>query len=169
MTQPNWTADKAVTNTDKSNKLKFIVAGGLIAIAIIALIVQALFTSGSYYITAEEYHADASKYADRDVSISSWVVADSVSFEQIDAANSRLTFDIADDLDDPASRITVIAFNQPIPDTMQGGLEESMPVQAIVDGRIGEDGALYVHPNGLKTKCPSRYEGDEAVGHAVDS
>ena len=167
MAQPNWTADGVVIKEERTNKLKFILAGGLIAIAIVALVVQALFTSGQYFITAEEYHADAAKYANRDVSISSWVIADTVEFEQIDAANSRLTFDIADDINNPTSRITVVAFNQPIPDTMQGGLDENMPVQAIVDGRIGEDGALYVNPNGLKTKCPSRYEGDEAVaGHS---
>ncbi len=165
MTQSNWTAEHAVDQKDKPNKLKFFVAGGLILVAIIALVIQALFTNSAYFITAEEYHADSAKYADRDVTIGSWVIADSVEFEQIDAANSKLTFEVADDINDPATRITVIAYNEPIPDTMQGGLDENMPVQAIIDGRIDEDGSLIVHPNGLKTKCPSRYEGDEVAGH----
>lgn len=161
MTQPSWTANGAVIQAEQTNRLKFMIAGGLILIAIIALIVQALTTSGQYFITVAEYYENPAKYSGRDVNIGAWVVPDTIKFTQVDAATSILEFDVVDDLVNPGQRLHIIAENEPIPDTMQGSAEqgtEPHDVQALVEGEIQSDGMLYANPNGLKTKCPSRYE-----------
>ena len=169
MTQPSWTADGSVVQAEKPNRLKFYIAGGLIFIAIVALVVQALTTSGQYFITVNEYYATPTKYSGRDVNIGAWVVPGTIKFTQIDASNSRLEFDVVDKLDDlSGQRLHVIAENEPIPDTMQGAeiidghVMQQQDVQALIEGRIKDDGILYSNPNGLKTKCPSRYEEGQA-------
>lgn len=163
MSQPSWTADGNVIQSERSNRLKFMIAGGLILVAIIALVVQAISTSGQYFITVGEYYEAPEKYASRDVNIGAWVLAESIEFTQIDAATSRLEFDVVDDLINPTQRIRVVAMNEPIPDTMQGTIEHD--VQALAEGRIGSDGVLYVNPGGLLTKCPSRYEEGESQAY----
>ena len=164
MSQANWTADNATIKEAGSNRMKFFIAGGLILIAIIALVVQALTTSGQYFITVSEYYADPGKYAERDVNVGAWVLGESIEFVQIDAATTRLEFDVVDDLANPTQRLRVIAMNEPIPDTMQGTLEHD--VQALVEGSVEGDGVLYVNPGGLLTKCPSRYEEGESPEQA---
>lgn len=166
MSQANWTADKAVIKESGSNRLKFFIAGGLILAAIIALIVQALTTSGQFFITVSEYYANPGKYTERDVNVGAWVLGETIEFTQIDATTTRLEFDVVDDLANPGQRLHVVAMNEPIPDTMQGTLEHD--VQALVEGGVDSDGVLYANAGGLLTKCPSRYEEGAPEEVAVD-
>lgn len=165
MAQPTWTTDGVVIQEEKSNRLKFVIAGGLIFAAIVALVFQAISQNGQYFITVSEYYQDPAKYAERDVNLGAWVLKDSIEFTQIDAATSRLEFDVVDDLTNPTQRLRVVAMNEPIPDTMQGAMEHD--VQALAEGRIGDDGVLYINPGGLLTKCPSRYEEGETQAHNI--
>ena len=66
MAQPTWTADEAgLLENERPNRLKFFIAGGLILVAVIFLITQALSTEGQFFITVQEYHENPAKYADR--------------------------------------------------------------------------------------------------------
>lgn len=157
MTQPTWTATDALLEKPRSNNLKFIVAGGLMLIAVAFLITQAISNEGQFFITVGEYYEAPSKYAARDFRISAWVDGDTITFTQIDAENSRLEFEIVDDLANPMQRLRVVALNEPLPDLLQH------EAQAIVEGKIGADGAMYSNPDGLLLKCPTRYEAGEVV------
>ena len=152
MAQPTWTADGVVIQEERSNRLKFIIAGGLILVAIISLVVMAIAGEGQFFITVNEYYEDPGKYAERDINLGAWVIGDTIQFTQIDAETSRLEFDVVDDLANPTNRIHVVAFNEPMPDLLQH------EAQALVEGSIGTDGVLYANPNGLLLKCPTRYE-----------
>ncbi|MGB1249507.1 MAG: cytochrome c maturation protein CcmE [Candidatus Promineifilaceae bacterium] len=156
MAQPTWTADEAgLLETDRPNRLKFIIAGGLILVAVIFLITQALSSEGQFFITVQEYHENPAKYGQRDFRISAWVDGDTIKFTQIDDQTSRLEFDIVDNLANPTSSLHVVAMNQEKPDLLQH------EAQAIVVGSIGEDGAMYANDDGLLLKCPTRYEEGE--------
>ena len=156
MAQPTWTADDAaLLENERPNRLKFIIAGGLILVAVIFLITQALSTEGQFFITVNEYYENPAKYADRDFRISAWVDGDTIQFTQIDDQTSRLEFDIVDDLANPTSSLRIVAMNQEKPDLLQH------EAQAIVVGSIGEDGAMYANDDGLLLKCPTRYEEGE--------
>ena len=160
MTQPNWTADQAqVLEEVRPNKLKFFIAGGLILAAVIYLVTQAISSEGQFFITLEEYYAAPSKYAERDVRVSAWVLGDTIEFTQVDSTTSRLEFDIVDDLANPGQTLHIVAINEPLPDLL------THEAQAIVEGRIGADGALHANPDGLLLKCPTRYEAGETVAN----
>ena len=53
-------------------------------------------------------------------------------------------------LDTNANRIKVVVHNQPLPDLLKN------EAQAIVTGKVGEDGVFYAEE--LLLKCPTRYE-----------
>ena len=156
MAQPTWTADEAgLLENERPNRLKFFIAGGLILVAVIFLITQALSTEGQFFITVQEYHENPAKYADRDFRISAWVDGDTIQFTQVDDQTSRLEFDIVDNLANPTSSLHIVAMNQEKPDLLQH------EAQAIVVGSIGTDGAMYANDDGLLLKCPTRYEEGE--------
>ena len=156
MAQPTWTADEAgLLENERPNRLKFFIAGGLILVAVIFLITQALSTEGQFFITVQEYHENPAKYADRDFRISAWVDGDTIQFTQVDDQTSRLEFDIVDNLANPTSSLHIVAMNQEKPDLLQH------EAQAIVVGSIGADGAMYANDDGLLLKCPTRYEEGE--------
>lgn len=158
MAQPSWTIDDtSILDEPKSNRLKFMVAGGLMLAAVAFLIVQALSGEGQFFITVDEYFANPTKYAGEDFRISAWVDGGSIQFTQIDTYNSRLEFDIVDDLANPTNKMHIVAMNEPLPDLLQH------EAQAIVEGSVGADGSMYANPNGLLLKCPTRYEEGEAT------
>lgn len=155
MTQPTWTAD-ALKNERKSlGRTKFLLAGGLIAAAILLLVVQAIRSESQYFITIDEYHADSAKYASRDFRVSGYVLGDSIQFDQIDAQTSTLAFDVVDDLENPTTTLRVVAHNQPLPDLLRD------EAQAIVEGRVDGSGNMVANRDGLLLKCPTRYESGE--------
>jgi cytochrome c-type biogenesis protein CcmE len=154
MTQPSWTIENAASPAARaqSGRLKFVIAGAAILIAVVALVYMALTSSSQFYLTVGEYYADPEKYSARDFRVSAWVDGETIQYTQIDNHNSRLEFEIVDNLQNPGQRMRIVALNQPVPDLLQDG------TQAVVEGRVGADGAMYVNPNGLLLKCPTRYE-----------
>ena len=152
MAQPTWIADGEVLVKPRSNRLKFVIAGVVILAAIGFLIVQAVSSNAQFYVTVDEYYANTSRYAERDLRVAAFVLGDSIEFTQIDAYTSRLEFDIVDNIDNPGQTLHVVAFNEPLPDLLQHR------AQAIVEGSIGEDGTIYANDGGLLLKCPTRYE-----------
>jgi cytochrome c-type biogenesis protein CcmE len=125
-----------------NKRVKFIIGGALIAVAIIYLIFTATQSTASYFLTVEELYGKGSSIYDRNVRVSGKVVGDSVDF------NSReliLRFEIAGE----SGETVPVFFNGPKPDQMRHDAE------AIIQGTY--DGNQFTAQE-LLLKCPSRYE-----------
>ena len=159
MTQAAWTNKEAILTESRPNRMKFVVGGLVILAAIIFLVVNAMSGTTQLYLTVEEFHAQQSQLAGRDLRVSGWVIGDSIKYTQIDDQTSRLEFDIVDDLGNPGQTLHIVAMNEPMPDLLQN------EAQALVEGH-SQDGAFHAVPNGLLLKCPTRYEegGPEVSG-----
>jgi cytochrome c-type biogenesis protein CcmE len=131
-----------------TKKLKFIVGGLVIAVAVAYLIFTALRSSASYFLTVSELQARGPEFYGRNVRVSGKVVPDSIDF---DAGDLLLRFDIADE---DGRRLRVV-FNGPKPDQMRG------EAQAVVEGKYLESGEFQA--SDLLMKCPSRYEESQAA------
>lgn len=155
MADSTWTNPNPATELIKprgAGRAKFVVGGLLLAAAIVYLIATATAGATQLYSTVDEFYANRDRLVGRDLRVSGWVVGDSIKYTQIDATNSRLEFDIVDDLNNPGHRLHIVALNEPKPDLLQH------EAQAIVEGRIHEDGFYYANSGGLFLKCPTRYE-----------
>jgi cytochrome c-type biogenesis protein CcmE len=156
MAQAAWTKEKeGAEEKPQSNRIKFIIGGLLMVVAIAFLVVNALSGSTQLYLTVDEYYADQSKYNGRDLRVSGWVLGDSIQFTQIDATTSRLEFDVVDDISNPGQRLRIVAMNEPMPDLLQH------EAQALVEGSA-EGSVFNANPGGLFLKCPTRYEEEGA-------
>jgi len=154
---------------------KFLLGGFLIVVAIVYLIATSTKATAQYYLTIDELFARGEAVGDRDVKISGVVDGDSI---QYDVKNLTLRFTIANvpaDLDkiEEAGGLAE-ALHIALEDTQGKRLDVEyigvMPdllrneAQAIVTGRMGEDGIF--HADELLLKCPTRYE-DEVPLQAV--
>lgn len=151
MAEATWTNREAVLAKPKSNRLKFVIGGGLILAAVVFLVVNAMRGNTQLYVTVEEFYGMQSQLAGRDLRVSGWVLGDSIQYTQIDANQSRLEFDIVDDINNPGQRLRIVALNEPIPDLLQH------EAQALVEGHA-ENGEFVANKGGLFLKCPTRYE-----------
>ena len=152
MAQATWTTEEAEKNKPKSNRMKFIIGGVLMLAAVIFLVVNAISGNTQLYVTVDEYYSQQAEIGTRDLRISGWVIGDTILYTQIDDENSRLEFDITDDLADPTrQKMHVVVLNEPIPDLLQH------EAQALVEGHV-ENGEFLANPKGLLLKCPTRYE-----------
>lgn len=160
MANTTWTNSGSEALTEKKdNRLKFIIGGIVIVAAIVFLVANAMSGNTQLYKTVNEFYADQERLTGRDLRVAGFVVGDSIQYTQIDATNSRLEFDIVDDLTDPnAPRLRIVALNEPKPDLLQH------EAQAMVEGHADEMGVFNSNPGGLLLKCPTRYEEMEAQG-----
>jgi cytochrome c-type biogenesis protein CcmE len=150
-----------------ANRTKFILGGLLIVTAIVYLIATSTQAAAQYYLTVDELVERGDTLSDRDLKLSGAVLGDSIRY---DVENLTLRFTIAhvpgdsDEIEaagglaevlhqavmDPnANRIDVLYIG-PMPDLLRH------EAQAIVTGRIGEDGVFQADE--LLLKCPTRYE-----------
>ena len=146
---------------------KFVFGGLLILGAVVFLIWSSTVSTQEYFLTVEELNAKGSNIVDKSVRLSGAVIGDTI---QYDADSLTLSFDVAhvsgdnsdletegglaialhDAVVDPTrSRIKVV-YVGPKPDLLRN------EAQAIMTGRLGEDGIFYVEE--LLLKCPTRYE-----------
>jgi cytochrome c-type biogenesis protein CcmE len=125
-----------------NKRVKFIIGGAVIALAIIYLIFTTTQSTASYFLTVEELHDKGSAIYDRNVRVSGKVVGDSVDFNSRDLI---LRFEIVGE----SGEALPIVFNGPKPDQMRHEAE------AIVEGKY--DGNDFTAQE-LLLKCPSRYE-----------
>ncbi|HRK90095.1 MAG TPA: cytochrome c maturation protein CcmE [Anaerolineales bacterium] len=151
-------------------RTKFILGGLLILAAVVYLIASSTQASAEYFMTVDEVKAEGAAVVGQSLRLSGAVVGDTV---QYDPQTLTLTFEIAhvtgdnneieaqgglalvlyEAVNDPSrERITVI-YVGPKPDLLRS------EAQAIVTGKLGEDGIFYAEE--LLLKCPTRYE--EAV------
>ena len=158
------------TQTGSPSQMKFILGGLMIVAAVIYLIVSSTQTSAQYFMTIEELVNQGDTVLDRDLRVSGAVIGDSIDY---DAQNLMLKFTVAHvpgdnaDLEDEGGLAKALhqAVNDPNRARIEVIHEGVMPdllqneAQAIMTGRLGEDGVFYADE--LLLKCPTKYE--EAV------
>jgi cytochrome c-type biogenesis protein CcmE len=138
--------------TSSSPRIKFLVGGLVILLAVGYLIVSSFGSSAQYFLTVAELHDKGSAIVGDDVRVSGVVIGDSIRY---DARSLHLEFDVVDSLNDLSDPLHVV-YVGPKPDLMKH------EAQAIVEGVWGEDGVFYAHDraDSLLLKCPTRYEDD---------
>ena len=162
-------ADTLDTQTGSSSRMKFIIGGLLIVAAIVYLIYSSTAASAQYFLTVEEVAIKGDEVYDLDLRISGAVIGDTIEY---DPQTLTLKFTVAhipgdnDEIEEQGGLATVlhnavenpgqileVEHNGPMPDLLQN------EAQAIMTGRMGEDGVFYADE--LLLKCPTKY--DEAV------
>jgi cytochrome c-type biogenesis protein CcmE len=155
-------------------RLKFIIGGLLILIAIVYLIISSTKANAQYFYTIDELKSRGQSAIDQNVRISGAVVGDSI---QYDPQTLALSFTIANvpadnkqieaqgglatvlhaAVTDPARTRIQAVYMGPKPDLLRD------EAQAIMTGHVGDDGVFYADE--LLLKCPTKYE--EAVPSQV--
>lgn len=142
MTQSTTIPSVQVSGQTANKKIKFVIGGVLIALAIVYLIYTGVQSTAAYFLTVDELHAKGETIYNRTVRISGKVDAETIDFNNRDLI---LAFDVTSETGD---RMHVV-FNGPKPDQMREGAE------AILEGKY--DGEIFTAQS-LLLKCPSRYE-----------
>jgi len=142
MAQSTTIPSVKVAGRSANNKIKFIIGGVIIAVAILYLIYNGIQSSAAYFLTVDELYAKGSAIENRTVRVSGLVDADTIDFNNRDLV---LKFDVTSE---SGERLPVV-FNGPQPDQMREGAE------AILEGKY--DGNMFTAQS-LMLKCPSRYE-----------
>jgi len=149
---------------------KFIIGGVLILAAVVYLIASSTQASAEYFMTVDELNAEGSSAINKSVRLSGAVLGDTI---QYDPATLTLTFDVAhvpgDNAEIEAQGGLAEVLHQAVIDPSRTRIkvqyEGVMPdllrneAQAIMTGKLGEDGVFYAEE--LLLKCPTKYE--EAV------
>jgi cytochrome c-type biogenesis protein CcmE len=156
-------------------KIKFFIGGLMIVAAVVFLIVSSLKSSSQYFLTVQELNEKGPAMLGREVRVSGAILGDTIEY---DAETLTLRFTIAHTpgdqqevdaqgglaavlhaaVNDPnAARLNVV-YQGVKPDLMQH------EAQAIMTGKVGEDGVFYAKE--LLLKCPTKYE--EAVPNQAD-
>ena len=148
-------------------RTKFLVGGLLILAAVVYLIATATMGNQQYFRTVDELVSGGDAMAGQAVRVSGAVLGDTITW---DPDTLTITFTMAhmpgDQLDidedgglaqvlheattDPNRNRLTVVYVGPKPDLLQH------EAQAIVTGRMGEDGIFYADE--LLLKCPTRYE-----------
>lgn len=159
--------ENQTTGKRSVGKAKFVIGGLLIVAAVVYLIVSSTQAAAQYYLTIDEMQSKGEDVLGRDIKLSGAVDGESISYE---ADSLTLTFTMANvpaDLgeieeaggladvlhqavQDPSSTRITVVYVGPKPDLLRH------EAQAIVTGRMGEDGKFYADE--LLLKCPTRYE-----------
>ncbi len=161
-----------IAESPSGGRTKFLIGGLLIAAAVVYLIVSSTQAAAQYYMTIDELTADRSAVADRELRISGAVDGETIAY---DAESLTLRFTIVnvpadpqeieaggglakvlhDALNDPDATRLPVVYEGPMPDLLRH------EAQAIVTGKMGEDGIFYAEE--LLLKCPTRYEEEVPV------
>jgi len=160
----------------KPNNTKFIIGGLVILAAVVYLIISSTTAGAQYFFTVDELFAKGEEAVDTPARVAGAVIGDTISY---DAESLTLTFTVAhmpadnDILEDEGG--LAVALNQAVNDPTRQrlnviyyGVKPDLlqnEAQAIMTGRLGEDGIFYADE--LLLKCPTRY--DEAVPDQAES
>jgi len=150
--------------------------GLLIVAAVIYLIVSSMQSSSQYFLTIKELQGKGASLVGRDVRVSGAVIGKTI---QYDSNTLTLRFTVANtpgdqkEIDrlgglaavlhqaviDPKAEQLQVVYNGVKPDLLRD------EAQAIMTGKMGEDGVFYAKE--LLLKCPTKYE--DAVPKQVNS
>lgn len=154
----------------KPGRTKFILGGLLILAAIVYLIASSTKASAEYFLTVDELKQKGDSIMDRNLRVSGAVLGDTIAY---DPSTLNLSFEVAnvpgdnseiealgglavvlhEAVSDPTRTRLQVIYNGAMPDLLRN------EAQAIMTGRLGEDGVFYADE--LLLKCPTKYE--EAV------
>ncbi len=146
---------------------KFVLGGILILGAVVFLIWSSTASTQEYFLTVDELNAKGSNITSRNLRLSGAVIGDTI---QYDAETLTLAFDVAHVAGDNAELETegglAIALHEAVTDPTRSRVKVIYvgpkpdllrnEAQAIMTGRMGEDGIFYAEE--LLLKCPTRYE-----------
>ena len=156
----------------RSEYLKFLLGGTLMLAAVVYLIVSGTTSGARFFITIDEL-VNNPNYIGKTVRMSGAVIGDTIDYDSrnliIDFTVANIPSDTTDlartlheaVINPAATRVRVHIENEVKPDLLQN------EAQAILTGKLGEDGVFYATE--LLLKCPSRYEEnapDQAVAGA---
>jgi cytochrome c-type biogenesis protein CcmE len=165
-----------VHRKSSANRIKFIIGGLLIVAAVVYLIAFNLQGTSQYFMTVQELqNKDAASIAGRELRVSGAVIGDTI---QYDSKSLTLTFTVSNipgdqkEIDAQGGLAAVLhqAVTNPNAERMQVVYKGVKPdllrneAQAIMTGKMGEDGKFYASE--LLLKCPTKYE--DAVPNQVD-
>jgi cytochrome c-type biogenesis protein CcmE len=159
-----------------AGRAKFLIGGLLIVAAVVYLIVSATQAAAQYYLTIDEMLAKAGTLQGRTLKLSGAVEGESIAY---DSQTLTLSFTIAnvpadlaeieqagglakalhEAVSNPSATRLQVVYVGPKPDLLRH------EAQAIVTGKMGEDGVFYADE--LLLKCPTRYE-EEVPLQAVE-
>ncbi|MDX9850605.1 MAG: cytochrome c maturation protein CcmE [Anaerolineaceae bacterium] len=159
--------DNKITTPAKSSQKKFIFGGILIVAAIILLIITNTKAGAQYFLTVDEIIDRQQEITGKDIRVSGAVLGDTIEY---DTENLILRFEVAHvpgdnkEIDAQGGLAMVLhqAVNNPDANRISVVYEGVMPdllqneAQAIMTGKIGEDGNFYASE--LLLKCPTKYE-----------
>jgi cytochrome c-type biogenesis protein CcmE len=156
---------------------KFLIGGVLILAAVVYLIVSSMQASAEYFMTIDEVTDKAQKVTGKSLRVSGAVLGDSISYDadtltlkftvahvpgdnQLVETEGGLAIALHEAVIDPTRNRMDVVYNGVMPDLLRN------EAQAIMTGKLGEDGVFYADE--LLLKCPTKYE--EAVPEqAADS
>jgi cytochrome c-type biogenesis protein CcmE len=150
-------------------RVRFLIAGGLIAVAALYLIISSTATTARYYKTISELQEMGDAALGRRVTVSGAVLGNSIHY---DASIPRVTFTLVNlpadhrEVEEAGGLATVL--DRALADAQAPRLEVVQHdvrsdllqdgAQAIVRGRLGADGRFEAEQ--VLLMCPSRYEED---------
>ncbi len=155
------------TTNVPANRLKFLIGGLLIVAAVIYLIITSTQASAQYFMTVAELEEKGAQVLGRDLRVSGAVIGESI---QYDPQTLTLTFTVAHvpgdnkeiqaqgglaavlhaAVTDPSRPRLQVVYHGVKPDLLRD------EAQAIMTGKLGEDGIFYAEE--LLLKCPTKYE-----------
>jgi cytochrome c-type biogenesis protein CcmE len=162
--------ETTTAQTTSGGRAKFIVGGLLIFAAIVYLIYSSTQANAQYFMTVDELAAKGEGTLGRDLRVSGAVIGDSIDYDPQTLTLKFVVANVPGDnkeieaqgglakvlhdavVDPERSRISVVYIGV-MPDLLRD------EAQAIMTGRMGEDGIFYADE--LLLKCPTKYE--EAV------
>ncbi len=168
--------DEKASRASKSNRLKFIIGGGLFLIAVVFMVISATRATAEFFMTVGELLESDTDLQGQNLRISGAVIGDSIRYDtaagqlhfiiahipgdqdQIRAAGG-LSFELHQavrDLQNP--RLTILYQGAP-PDMLRD------EAQAILTGTLNTEGVFVAEE--LLLKCPSKYE--EALPNQVEN
>ena len=152
-----------------AGKTRFVAAGLLIVTAVAYLIASNTGSTAHYFLTIEELRGMGEEAFSRNITVSGAVLGDTIVY---DPSAPRVTFTVVQIPGDPKeveragglAAVLHAAVSDPDAPRLEIVYQDVRPdllqhkAQAIVRGRLGEDGRFYASE--VLLKCPARYEED---------
>lgn len=174
MTQTTLTP-QTLPATSGVGRYKFLIGGGLIIAAIVLLIATTLQSTAQYFFTVNEIKTKGESIVGQNLRASGAVLGETITYDpetltitfemvHITADNNEieaqggLAAALHNAVSTPGAQRVKVVYVGPKPDLLQN------EAQAIVTGKLGQDGVFYADE--LLLKCPTRY--DEAVPNQAD-
>jgi cytochrome c-type biogenesis protein CcmE len=143
VTETRQTARPIAQSRARKRRLRFIVAGLLMATALAYMIYSAIAANSEYYLTVSEAYAMGEEARKSQIKVGGTVVAGSIVW---DRGSNAVSFSIVDEV----TNAMQVTYRGIVPDAFQPGAE------VILAGMLLEDGSFTATT--LMAKCASKYE-----------